>query len=67
MGTKHRTFRRNSALKKKCKIERLSMGKLGEVSSALSNLPRYSNGVGIDFFFLINDLCSETIQSASQR
>lgn len=43
------------------------MGKLGEVSSALSNLPRYSNGVGIDFSFLINDLCSETIQSASQR
>lgn len=43
------------------------MGKLGEVSAALSNLPRYSNGVGIDFFLLINDLCSETIQSASQR
>lgn len=66
MGTKYKTFRGNKSFRNLQSREAEHRRNLGRASSLLSNILRYSNGMGTDFF-LIRDPCSETIQSVSQR
>lgn len=63
----YKALRRNILLRKLQSRETEHRRNSRKASSALSNIPRYRNGEGTDFFFLINYLCSETLQSVSQR